>query len=885
MEQEDIDKTSHGEKDTDTDPDPKPVLSPPTTIATTSTSSTSTILSAPSPNPPATPTPPTATPTTPSPNLVNPPNGPLIRFPPFPPIPEGVTILPFKSFREHGIQIFASGEYGDDEVDGLGIPTVALRVPHDTDVSKTEAGKKKKKKKRGRGKKEGDGGDEDGDGDGDGEGEEEDGEEPGIGKKGGKRKARIGDIQAEDKKLTPLERAQEQRRKRLLLFANNPWYIQWAEGEDLRGTKIYDTNLSPIDRIHMAATEFRTGRIWPPGHTRVGYLWDQFRLFAGLLGSPPVWIRTDLAQPSDYGSSSEEEDEDDDDPKSHKARVDSASDSESEFLDPYAPDKSQKSTPTTPTAQPQQPPDEKKRKRIPPRTPYGLANLTPILVSSDAQVRALLALSSTRRENKLLRFLADPEHATRVFLSWYLRHEGLMWSPVHLVALPHLVRYFLAFVVRVRALPESERALKKAVEVARRAVEELPKMGRLCRALPDKVGVGAKAMWGARWVDKEWGWAGGGVQDAEEVQDEHEDEKKKKEEMRKFEEELKKENFILMSADPAELGRASAEQQLASVREEAEDVLDEDVVEQPQEESTNADRAGFFEQLAQAYGDDTTPKEDEKPRAPPTMRMWPQRRRDADDDSSDEDEAHNTRHLHDWANPSGPRKRSAEEAAAAWAPSTEQPLMELLGMTVFPFKYDVVGGVVERSMRRVKAVYKPGEVDKSKKWKGLDEELVKRLARVVLSPWIDWEEEKVKKEEDEDERVPYDYRDPEVRMPDGSDTKHDALQDDITLLLDPRVAELVCIGVGIAGTWVQLVPVREEFGAGGGRGRGRGRGRGWGRGGRGGSHSNAGSGQTETSFWYVEEIYMAIPSFWTLGEPEEELVLPDDFESLLEDEL
>jgi len=34
-------------------------------------------------------------------------------------------------------------------------------------------------------------------------------------------------------------------------------------------------NLSPIDRIHMAATEFRTGRIWPPGHTRVGYLWDQ----------------------------------------------------------------------------------------------------------------------------------------------------------------------------------------------------------------------------------------------------------------------------------------------------------------------------------------------------------------------------------------------------------------------------------------------------------------------------------------------------------------------------------------------------------------------------------------------------------------------------------
>ena len=95
--------------------------------------------------------------------------------------------------------------------------------------------------------------------------------------------------------------------------------------------------------------------------------------------------------------------------------------------------------------------------------------------------------------------------------------------------------------------------------------------------------------------------------------------------------------------------------------------------------------------------------------------MWP--RREADDDSSsEEDEANNTRHLHDWANPAGPKKHSPTEAAAAWARSTEQPLMELLGMTLFPFKYDA--GMVERSMRRVKAVFKPGEVDKeqNRRW-------------------------------------------------------------------------------------------------------------------------------------------------------------------------
>jgi len=52
------------------------------------------------------------------------------------------------------------------------------------------------------------------------------------------------------------------------------------------------------------------------------------------------------------------------------------------------------------------------------------------------------------------------------------------------------------------------------------------------------------------------------------------------------------------------------------------------------------------------------------------------------------------------------------------------------------------------------------------------------------------------------------------QVPGGSDSdakrsSHDALQDDITLLLEPQVAELVCVGVGIAGTWVQLIPIRD----------------------------------------------------------------------------
>jgi hypothetical protein len=70
-----------------------------------------------------------------------------LTFPPFPPVPEGVTIVPFAKFKERGIQIFATQEGDDEERDGLGIPTVELRVQHDTDVCKTETKRKRRAKR------------------------------------------------------------------------------------------------------------------------------------------------------------------------------------------------------------------------------------------------------------------------------------------------------------------------------------------------------------------------------------------------------------------------------------------------------------------------------------------------------------------------------------------------------------------------------------------------------------------------------------------------------------------------------------------------------------------------------------------------------------------
>jgi hypothetical protein len=70
---------------------------------------------------------------------------PYIRFPPFPTPPPGVEIIPFKQFKECGIQLFCADE--EVELDGRNIPTVELRIIHDTDVCKTNAKRKRKKNK------------------------------------------------------------------------------------------------------------------------------------------------------------------------------------------------------------------------------------------------------------------------------------------------------------------------------------------------------------------------------------------------------------------------------------------------------------------------------------------------------------------------------------------------------------------------------------------------------------------------------------------------------------------------------------------------------------------------------------------------------------------
>ena len=76
----------------------------------------------------------------------------MLRFPPFPTVPDGVELISFVSFKPSGIRVPIDeddGNHDADEIecDGLGIPTIALRVKHVSDG--VEKKKKKKKKKVG----------------------------------------------------------------------------------------------------------------------------------------------------------------------------------------------------------------------------------------------------------------------------------------------------------------------------------------------------------------------------------------------------------------------------------------------------------------------------------------------------------------------------------------------------------------------------------------------------------------------------------------------------------------------------------------------------------------------------------------------------------------
>ncbi len=169
----------------------------------------------------------------------------MLRFPPFPDVPDGVELIPFHSFRPSGIRVPIDDD--DDEFDGrqalsgemierdgLGIPTIALRVKHASD--NLERKKKKRKKKAGDATQQ---------------------------------------VQVAPEKP-------------------KTWWELWEELEDIRKShydvsvsvsmlpffpcsELRNRNMTPIDRLYQAGVDFKSGRSWPTATQGVQQVWDIVR--------------------------------------------------------------------------------------------------------------------------------------------------------------------------------------------------------------------------------------------------------------------------------------------------------------------------------------------------------------------------------------------------------------------------------------------------------------------------------------------------------------------------------------------------------------------------------------------------------------------------------
>ncbi|KAL1744606.1 hypothetical protein HDZ31DRAFT_38182 [Schizophyllum fasciatum] len=149
-------------------------------------------------------------------------------------------------------------------------------------------------------------------------------------------------------------------------------------------------------------------------------------------------------------------------------------------------------------------------------------------------------------------------------------------------------------------------------------------------------------------------------------------------------------------------------------------------------------------------------------------------------------------------------------------------------------------------MRRVKSAHKPsplqpgqGEVEPAR---AVENALGGTFARVVLEPWPDF----------------HAGADLELNRPrildasrglvaeEGGDGKgHDPLKKEISVLVDVDLLEKLEVGMGIAGTWVQVVrDVKDDAE----------------------KPQEAGGKKKKTKkadYWYMDDLVMTIPSFYT----------------------
>ncbi|KAG6831990.1 hypothetical protein H0H87_003134, partial [Tephrocybe sp. NHM501043] len=200
-----------------------------------------------------------------------------------------------------------------------------------------------------------------------------------------------------------------------------------------------------------------------------------------------------------------------------------------------------------------------------------------------------------------------------------------------------------------------------------------------------------------------------------------------------------------------------------------------------------------------------------------------------------------------------------------WDPGVGLSLLPFLGPTALPITH--TSGIVECSVRRVKsftAPPAPGTLPKSavtdkEDGDAVDIELERRFAKVVLSPWVDWDRMS--------EEMPHMAQpriletsvgaihgtfgeggkvDPAAGVAETSGEglkPHDPFNDDITLLVESELLPMLSTGIGLGGTWVQIARTHDFGGE------------------KKKMKKKSKSKKTATRYWYIDELVLTLPSY------------------------
>ncbi|KAJ3783608.1 hypothetical protein GGU11DRAFT_742399 [Lentinula aff. detonsa] len=558
------------------------------------------------------------------------------------------------------------------------------------------------------------------------------------------------------------------------------WVQDWEDLSTRRSGEFYNKNEHREDRLHQATRAFNAGRPWPKAHNLkyVREQWDQFQLYIGILSMMPIQKPVQEAK--------EEVGDDADDHNEEEAISEGLSKEDT---------------------------DESNTQMEP-------WHDNPIDVQIQETDKLVCDESRDREVDPLDKFLNDPKQSLRVYLSSYMRKQGFHYEDRNLNLIPTLIRFYIKFLVQdgvfsVETESETIASFNQALTIADLALTELPLTSQITKRFPwhDTFNGGCSELFDINNLvvpTRTWG---------------------------------QKSQTLNVDGEPTGVSStAAATTATTPAPEEPKPLeLEEDceIVTPIVEQSHNA-----LETLVQEVHEPSSDSalldswdSDEGTLQPPMNDTGAWNTGTLEPDQANASAGWGAKDFDDLLdNPWGGTD------VDTWDVPPAPTLFPILGPTALPLTH--TSGVVEWSMRRIQSIVHPNaDIDTNTtaaipflksdfpsdgpSANAVEADLSSRLSKVVMEPWLDWENKSLDLDESGDTALPQIQASSRGRVVvyskgegisyecdsgvrsnafalSNNGVPHDPLNHSITLLVEPESAQLLSVGMGLGATWVQI---------------------------------------------------------------------------------